>query len=69
MPIKHSLRDHQSPFSKTVKSTPVSISPTRRPFSGHQLDLFVFDAETHTYGSHPASGRLTTYSEEVVAHG
>jgi hypothetical protein len=68
MPIKHSKSDHTSPIMKPVKSTPVSISPTRRPFRGHQLDLFVFDAETHTYGSHHASERLNTYSEEV-AHG
>ena len=65
---QHSKSDHQSPIMNPVESTPVSISPTRRPFSGHQLDLFVSDATTHTHDSHPASERFYTYSGEV-AHG
>ena len=63
---QNSNSDHTSLININEGSTLVSIPSTGRPFRGRPLDMFVFNTETHTCWSHPASERFDTAREEVA---
>jgi len=66
MSIAHSNNDHTSLINNNEGSARVAIPSTRRPSRGRQLDMLVFNTETHTYEGHAASERFDAAREEVA---